>query len=47
METEIEKLNFDYLIKDSNSLIGTGFVFKELIELKKLNEIDFTLRNWD
>ncbi|WP_194584658.1 hypothetical protein [Aquimarina muelleri] len=45
--TEKAKLNLDYLIKDSNHLIGTGFVFKELIELKKLNEIDFTLRNWD
>lgn len=41
------KSNFDYIIKDSNNQIGSGFVFKELIELKKLNEIDFTLRNWN
>lgn len=45
--TEKASSNFDYLISDSRKQIGSGFVFKELIELKKLSEIDFTLRNWN
>ena len=44
--TEKSDSNINYLINQSTELIGTGFVFKELIELKKLTEIDFTLRNW-
>ncbi|MNY21452.1 hypothetical protein D3C86_1550000 [compost metagenome] len=44
--TEKADLNQDYLINQANDLIGTGFVFKELLELRKLNEIDFTLKNW-
>jgi hypothetical protein len=39
--------NMEYLINQAKELIGTGFVFTELIELKKLSEIDFTLRNWN
>lgn len=45
--TDHAYLNFDYLIHDSNNQIGSGFVFTELLELKKLTEIDFTLRNWN
>lgn len=45
--TDKANSNLDYLTKDSNHLIGSGFVFTKLIELKKLNEIDFTLRNWN
>ena len=44
--TDKSNSNFDYLIKDSEYQIGTGFVFTELIELKKIDQIDFTLRNW-
>lgn len=47
MATEKADSNSEYLFRDSQELIGTGFVFTELIELKKLNEIDFTLRNWN
>lgn len=39
--------NKEYLINKATELIGTGFVFTELIELKKLSEVDFTLRNWN
>lgn len=35
-----------YLIPLSRKLIGSGFVFKELIELKKISQIDFMLEKW-
>jgi len=36
-----------YLIPESENLIGSGFVFKELIEVRKISQIDFTLQNWN
>ena len=45
--TDKANSNLDYLINDSKHLIGSGFVFTGLIEIKKLTEIDFTLRNWN
>jgi len=45
--TEKANSNFDYLIKDSHQQIGSGFIFDKLIELKKISQIDFTLRNWN
>lgn len=38
--------NIEYLKNDSNSQIASAFVFDSLIELDKLNQIDFTLQNW-
>lgn len=38
--------NINHIVEDSKNLIGSGFVFTNLIELKRINEIDFTLRNW-
>ena len=45
--TETADQNLAYIINESRELIGTGFVFTGLIELKKLTEIDFTLRDWN
>lgn len=40
-------LNYNYIVENSDHLIGSGFVFDKIIELKRLNQIDFTLRNWN
>ncbi len=45
--TEDAYNNIDKIINESNQMIGSGFVFKELIELKKINQIDFTLSKWN
>lgn len=34
-----------YLRNEASKLIGTGFVFKGLIELQRITDIDFTLRS--
>lgn len=34
-----------YLRKEATKLIGTGFVYRGLIEVKKITDIDFTLRS--
>lgn len=39
--------NTDFIIKEANKLIGSGFVFNDLIELKKITQIDFTLAKWN
>lgn len=39
--------NLDSMVNDAKNQIGSGFVFTELVELKKINQIDFTLRNWN
>ncbi|WP_167357249.1 hypothetical protein [Myroides marinus] len=38
--------NIDFIEKEANKLIGSGFVFIDFIELKRINQIDFTLNNW-
>lgn len=45
--TDVAFSNMDYIINESQVLIGSGFVIKELIELKKMTDIDFTLRKWN
>lgn len=39
--------NLDTIIIEAKNLIGSGFIFKKLIELKRINQIDFTLQNWN
>ena len=38
--------NYDYIEKTSLEYIGSGFAYKGLVELKRLDQVDFTLRNW-
>lgn len=39
--------NLDSIVNDVKNKVGSGFIFTELVELKKINQIDFTLRNWN
>jgi len=44
--TKTAEKNSAYLMKDSRDLIGNGFAFEKLIEVKKMSDIDFTIQNW-
>ncbi|SHG77800.1 hypothetical protein SAMN05444483_1342 [Salegentibacter echinorum] len=36
----------NYLIPECKYLMGSGFVFNKLIEIKKISQIDFTIQDW-
>lgn len=40
------KSNQEFLINEANNLIGSGFVFKRLVKLTRIDQIDFTLQKW-
>ena len=45
--TDQASQNIEWLKDETNKSIGSGFVFSKLIELRKINQIDFTLAKWN